>query len=62
MLHLMAYPEPHQLAHSLPEKLTPNRGLEVDCIRVVKETIAKLGSLDIIISNAVRSPLAIFSF
>jgi hypothetical protein len=32
------------------------RGLEQDCIRVVKETISILGGLDIIISNAVRDP------
>lgn len=38
------------------KRLTPNlfRGREADCIRVVKETISKLGGLDIIISNAVR--------
>jgi len=31
-------------------------GLEADCVSVVKETISKLGGLDIIISNAVRLP------
>ena len=31
-------------------------GVEVDCIRTVKESIAKLGGLDIIISNAVNLP------
>ena len=30
------------------------RGLEKDCIRVVQETISKLGGLDVIVSNAVR--------
>lgn len=29
------------------------RGLEADCVRVVKEAISKLGGLDVIISNAV---------
>jgi hypothetical protein len=30
------------------------RGLEADCVRVVKEAVSKLGGLDVIISNAVR--------
>jgi NAD(P)-dependent dehydrogenase (short-subunit alcohol dehydrogenase family) len=34
------------------------RSLEVDCIRAVKETISALGGLDIIISNAVISPVS----
>jgi hypothetical protein len=29
-------------------------GVEADCIRTVKESIAELGGLDIIISNAVN--------
>ena len=37
-------------------EVTPQllRGLERDCVRVVQETISKLGGLDIIVSNAVR--------
>lgn len=30
------------------------RGLQADCVRVVKEAVSKLGGLDVIISNAVR--------
>lgn len=32
-------------------------GLEADCVRVVEESIAKLGGLDVIISNAVCPPI-----
>jgi hypothetical protein len=34
------------------------RGLQKDCVHVVKESISKLGGLDIIISNAVGSPIS----
>jgi hypothetical protein len=34
-------------------------GVEIDCIRVVKESISKLGGLDIIINNAVCPPIHI---
>lgn len=36
------------------------RGLEADCVRVVKETASKLGGLDVIISNAVRNNISNF--
>jgi NAD(P)-dependent dehydrogenase (short-subunit alcohol dehydrogenase family) len=34
------------------------RGLQKDCAHVVKESIFKLGGLDVIISNAVGSPIS----
>jgi NAD(P)-dependent dehydrogenase (short-subunit alcohol dehydrogenase family) len=34
------------------------RGLQKDCVHVVKESISKLGGLDIIVSNAVGSPIS----
>jgi NAD(P)-dependent dehydrogenase (short-subunit alcohol dehydrogenase family) len=58
----MTHLEWSQLVPLYPKKLTVLRGLEADCIRVVKETISKLGGLDIIISNAVRSMLSILYF
>ncbi|RDL37933.1 Short-chain dehydrogenase protein sdr [Venustampulla echinocandica] len=38
-----------------------NMGVEADCIRTVKETIAQLGGLDIIISNAGHTRFSKFS-
>ena len=37
-------------------------GIEADCVRSVKDSIAKLGGLDVIISNAVWSPFTYILF
>jgi NAD(P)-dependent dehydrogenase (short-subunit alcohol dehydrogenase family) len=36
--------------------LRGDMGLEADCVRLVEESIEKLGGLDIIVSNAVSPP------